>query len=76
MIISNMNFSYKNIDNAYSKIKNQIIKTPLISNDYINKKLDSKIFFKLENLQKTGSFKLRGATHKISKLNQENKRNS
>ena len=54
-----MNFSYKNIDNAYSKIKNQIIKTPLISNDYINKKLDSKIFFILENLQKTGTFKLK-----------------
>ena len=70
-----MNFSFKNIDDAYSKIKNQIIKTPLLTNDYINKKLDSKIFFKLENLQTTGSFKLRGATHKISKLSEDNKRN-
>ena len=70
-----MNFSFKNIDDAYSKIKNQIIKTPLLTNEYINKKLDSKIYFKLENLQTTGSFKLRGATHKISKLSEENKRN-
>jgi len=61
-----MNFSYKNIDIAHSQIKNQIIQTPLISNDYINKKLNSKVFFKLENLQNTGSFKLRGATYKFN----------
>ena len=70
-----MNFSYQNIDTAHSQIKNQIIQTPLISNDYINKKLKSKIFFKLENLQNTGSFKFRGASYKISKLSDENKKN-
>ncbi|MDC0232513.1 threonine/serine dehydratase [Pelagibacteraceae bacterium] len=70
-----MNFSYKNIDTAHSQIKNQIIQTPLISNDYINKKLNSKVFFKLENLQNTGSFKLRGASYKISKISEENKKN-
>ena len=70
-----MNFSYKHIDIAHSQIKNQIIQTPLISNDYINKKLNSKVFFKLENLQNTGSFKLRGATYKISKISEENKKN-
>ena len=70
-----MNFSYQNIDTAHSQINNQIIQTSLISNDYINKKLNSKIFFKLENLQNTGSFKFRGASYKISKLNDENKKN-
>ena len=68
-----MNFSFKNIDAAYIQIKNQIIQTPLISNDYINKKLSSKIFFKLENLQNTGSFKFRGASYKISQLTNEQK---
>ena len=70
-----MNFTFKNIDAAYSQIKNQIIQTPLISNDNINKKLSSKIFFKLENLQNTGSFKFRGASYKISKLTYEQKNN-
>ena len=70
-----MHFSYKNIDVAYSAIKNQIIQTPLISRDYINTQLNSKIFFKLENLQNTGSFKFRGASYKISKLSDENKKN-
>ena len=70
-----MIFSFKNIDYAYNQIKNQVTKTPLVTNDYINKKLNSKIFFKLENLQNTGSFKFRGASYKISKLNDENKTN-
>ena len=70
-----MNFSYKNIDIAHSQIKNQVIQTPLISNDYINKKLNSKVFFKLENLQNTGSFKFRGASYKISKISEANKKN-
>ena len=70
-----MNFSFKNIDVAYSQIKNQIIQTPLISNDYINKKLSSKIYFKLENFQNTGSFKFRGASYKISQLTNEQKNN-
>ena len=70
-----MNFSYKNIDSAYTEIKNNIIRTPLISSDYINTQLNSKVFFKLENLQTTGSFKYRGAYYKISKLSDENKKN-
>ena len=69
------NFNYSNIETAYDKIKHLLDKTPLISNDYINKLLDAKIYFKLENLQKTGSFKLRGATYKISKLSEEQKLN-
>ena len=70
-----MDFSYKDVDNAYKIIQNQIIKTPLVTNDFINKIFNSKIFFKLENLQKTGSFKFRGASYKITKLNNKQKKN-
>ena len=66
-------FSYLNIQKAYENIKHALDKTPLITNDYINQLLDAKVYFKLENLQKTGSFKLRGATNKISQLSKENK---
>ncbi len=61
-------FSYLNVDNAYKLINQKVTKTPLVTNDYINNLLDAEIYFKLENLQNTGSFKLRGATHKITKL--------
>ena len=66
-----MIIGFKDIEKAYKKIKNSIIKTPLVTNDYINNLLNSEVYFKLENLQNTGSFKLRGATHKISTLSSD-----
>ena len=65
-----MNFDHKNIQLAYSKIKNLIYKTPFVTSDFINNLLNSEVYFKLENFQNTGSFKLRGATHKLSKLSE------
>ncbi len=61
-------FSYLNVDNAYKLINQKVTKTPLVTNDNINNLLEAEIYFKLENLQNTGSFKIRGATHKITKL--------
>jgi len=67
------NFSHLEIEQAYKKIKSQILKTPLVTNQDINKLTKANVFFKLENLQWTGSFKLRGAMHKISLLSTEDK---
>ena len=61
------------IDKAYERIFSLIIKTPLISSETINKKINANVYFKLENLQWTGSFKLRGASNKISQLSNEEK---
>ena len=66
-----MSINFKDIENAHKIIRDSIIKTPLASNDYINNLLDAEVYFKLENLQITGSFKLRGATHKISKISSD-----
>ena len=61
-------FNHINIENAYEGIKSQVLKTPLITNEYINNLTKAKVYFKLENLQWTGSFKLRGAINKINQL--------
>jgi threonine dehydratase len=66
-----MTISFKDIEIAYKKIKDHITKTPLVSNDYINNLLDADVYFKLENLQNTGSFKLRGAMHKMLTLSSD-----
>ena len=58
----------KEINNSYLRIKNLIYKTPLIESKFLNEKLNSRIFLKCENLQKTGSFKLRGAINFISQI--------
>ena len=42
--------------------------TPLVPAPALGRRTGADVWLKLENLQRTGSFKLRGATHKISRL--------
>ncbi len=56
---------------ASEVLKSVVNKTPLIYAPKINN--DAQIFLKPENLQFTGSFKLRGAYYKISQLTDEEK---
>jgi threonine dehydratase len=58
----------------YNLIKDYITKTPIISNEEINFDLGGDFFFKCENLQKTGSFKYRGAIHSLLKLDKSLRR--
>ena len=44
--------------------------TPLLSSRSLSERCGGRIVLKAENLQRTGSFKLRGAVHKISRLQQ------
>lgn len=52
---------------AKERLKGVIDKTPVLS----SQKISSNVFFKAENLQKTGSFKIRGAYNKICSLTDE-----
>ena len=61
--------NFNAIDEAYKRISNQVLRTPLVTSEYFNKLLNAQVYFKLENLQWTGSFKLRGAMNKIMQLN-------
>ncbi len=56
---------------AATELSEVVRRTPLIPADKINPL--SKIFLKPENLQVTGSFKVRGASFKISQLSDEEK---
>ena len=67
-------FNYNRIDEAYERINSKVLRTPLVVSEYINNLLGAKVYFKLENLQWTGSFKLRGATNKIAQLNLDQKK--
>jgi len=46
-------------------IKDRVLKTPLVYSPTLSRSFGGKIYLKLENLQKTGSFKIRGATYKL-----------
>ncbi|WP_338450660.1 hydroxyectoine utilization dehydratase EutB [Niallia oryzisoli] len=59
---------------ARKQIKPIISTTSLIHSLPLSEKVDSNVYLKLENLQKTGSFKVRGAANKILNLTEEEKR--
>jgi threonine dehydratase len=59
---------WKEIEQAHLRIRNAILRTPLIYSDALSKLTGREVFLKLENLQKTGSFKIRGAYHLLCKL--------
>ncbi|MFW9874800.1 MAG: pyridoxal-phosphate dependent enzyme, partial [Candidatus Thorarchaeota archaeon] len=49
------------IRDAYHKIKGFVRKTPLIYSAYLSKLCHSEVYLKLENMQITNAFKIRGA---------------
>lgn len=52
------------------RIKNYIHRTPILSSQTINRISGAEIFFKCENFQKMGAFKMRGAINAILKLSE------
>ena len=65
-----MSISRKSLEIVQSSMSQYVIKTPVLKNKEFNSICDSKIFFKCENFQKSGSFKFRAATNAILNLNE------
>ena len=63
----------ESIKEAQKNIQDSIKRTPLIECPTLEKMTGGNVFFKLENLQKTGSFKVRGALNRIAHLTFEEK---
>ena len=59
------------IEKTYSIIEPHIQNTPLLNSKELDTKLGMQVFCKAENLQITGSFKIRGALSAISRLTDE-----
>ncbi|MDU5275496.1 MAG: threonine/serine dehydratase [Peptoniphilus lacydonensis] len=62
---------YKDILKARERIRDDIYETPLVRLNYVSGYLGTSVYAKLENMQKTNSFKIRGALNKIKKLSNE-----
>ncbi|WP_291259220.1 threonine ammonia-lyase [Fusobacterium sp.] len=69
-----MTVTLERIKKAKETIENSIKRTPLIECPTLEEEFGGKVFFKLENLQKTGSFKVRGALNRIANLSEEEKK--
>lgn len=68
MMTETLELDLSELYTAHKKISPYIHKTPIQSASYISKRLGIDLNFKCENLQKTGSFKVRGALHKLKNL--------
>ncbi|AJC86410.1 threonine ammonia-lyase [Campylobacter sp. RM16704] len=58
---------------AKQKIADFVLKTPFVHSSSLSEFLDTDIFLKCENLQKTGAYKIRGAYNTIANLTKDQK---
>ena len=61
------------IQEARERIGSRIHRTPVITSRQFNEIAGKEVFFKCENWQRAGAFKIRGATNKIQSLTPEEK---
>uniref|UniRef100_A0A2K6VTQ1 L-serine ammonia-lyase n=1 Tax=Onchocerca volvulus TaxID=6282 RepID=A0A2K6VTQ1_ONCVO len=61
-------FSFVDICAASDRISGTIHKTPVMTSSYINSLFDMEVYFKCDHLQKTGSFKARGALNAVKMI--------
>lgn len=58
-------------EEAYNTVQKVVNQTKLVYSDFFSEQSGNKVYFKPENLQVTGAYKIRGAYYKISTLSEE-----
>ncbi len=61
----------KDMRAAHDRIRPHIRRTPVMTSDYLNDLTGVQIFFKCENFQEAGAFKVRGASNAVFSLSDE-----
>lgn len=60
----------EDIQRARERIAGHVHRTPVMTSEALDEIAGARLFFKCENLQKTGSFKIRGATNAVYSLSE------
>lgn len=66
-----LNVTFQDVLLAQKRLSGKVTETPLMYSDVLSNDVDTDVWFKMENLQKTGSFKVRGALNKLFSLSEE-----
>ncbi|SDS55706.1 threonine dehydratase [Formosa sp. Hel1_31_208] len=61
----------KDLTDCYNRIAPYIHNTPVLTSSLVNQAVGANVYFKCENFQKTGAYKMRGATNAILQLTEE-----
>ena len=70
--ISDLNLpTYQDMLDAHERIKPHINRTQILTSEYLNDLTGAKLFFKCENFQEPGAFKVRGASNAVFGLTDE-----
>src|ERR1700720_3373154 len=63
--------SFADIQAAAARIAPYAVRTPLVESPVLNAASGGRVFLKLETLQRTGSFKFRGACNRLAMIPQD-----
>lgn len=63
--------TYQDVIEAHARIEPYIHRTPVLTSTYLNALTGAELFFKCENFQKAGAFKVRGACNAVFGLSDE-----
>ncbi len=63
--------TYDDVLAAHARIEPHIHRTPILTSSYFNDLVGAELFFKCENFQKAGAFKVRGASNAVFGLSDE-----
>ena len=58
-------------EEAYNTVQKVVLSTNLVASEFFSNQCGNKVYFKPENMQLTGAYKIRGAYYKISTLSDE-----
>jgi threonine dehydratase len=69
--VTTLIFDRNRFEEARARIAGSVHRTPLLSSRTLSERVGAPVYLKCENLQKTGAFKVRGALHRLLRLDPE-----
>jgi threonine dehydratase len=66
--------TFADVEDAAGRLQGRAVRTPLLRSDALDEAAGGRVFVKPECLQRTGSFKFRGAYNRLSRLTPEERR--
>jgi threonine dehydratase len=62
--------TYRDVQDAAARLAPLVLRTPVLGNDELDRRVGGRVFLKCENLQRGGAFKFRGACNAVLQLSQ------
>lgn len=66
--------AFADVQTAYARLKDVVVTTPLVESPLLSQRTGARVILKVETLQRTGSFKFRGAYNRLVQLSDAQRR--